>query len=798
MYRKVIIFLWMAITLASAIMVPPNTAEATLGNIATTCRIYSRWGYTVSAANHANGLIYVAISDSDGNTNDSLRNKARIIIRAIDPSAVKNGGDCSAAQYTDTLSYTTYSVLVTPTLARSDAAGNVYIGKINSGGYRLMYIPSTATKANPFAGMKTTTISGVLGGPFVSMGGLAVTNDHVLVGAATFESGKKFYGYYRVITTAQAARGDTINGGWEQLSNFPLYGTQNSALDSFAGMSNGKFFIGGSFEYTTPKFIALGGILDPTTGDITGAGGTSGRLDPMPCTRAMLGFVPYGCFYPSGQMGDDGKLYVSYGVGEAVANRRHNFVVQFNLSTNRWENLNGAPAPAPATRMTPFTGTEASGVGKYIDGDGSIYAAGTNGVRGPITLAAYENNSWSDKGFNTPISEFGKPSVLVSRFGNESRLSVFYVSLFDGDVYWTTYKGSFTGSTASCSERVRFENGATAVDSTTASGVITVANSCQATKYVARVTASAAKPTTNPTTAEFKGYSKTNPIVTATGMTANATNYIHVRLYDAANRPASEWITTKMISDTSNTIGATTTLTSSFSTPRYLDAITADGSSYAHDDYTRNLVGKFTVTGVTDLSGLASFQFAGSNERTYTAAMLNQEQTVFLQATGTANQVGTTVRLTDRAGNVEDRAMTLIYDTTPPTVASDPSLSFTPTASATDVFEGEFTISGGSVTDDLYPGGYWGVWVAVEKDTGSADDTASTLKWGTAEVTSGTFDWNLRNGLDGLVESGAYRVYVRFLDGAGNPSSTGINTVVNVTYTDSDFKVFAPYITVQR
>jgi hypothetical protein len=342
MYRKLIIFVWVTVVLATSMLVPPTVAEAGIGDIATTCRIYDKSGYTVSAANHPNGLIYVAISDSDNNALDNLRNKARIIIRAIDPANAKSGGDCSSVQYYDTYTYTSYSVLVTPTIIRSDAAGNLYVGKINQGGFRLLYIPATATKSSPFAGITATIVSGVGGGPFVSMGGMAVTNNHVLVGAATFESGKKFFGYYRVLTTTQVARGGTVSGGWNSISNFPLYGTQYSALESFAGLSNGKFFIGGSFEYPNPKFMALGGILDPTTDppSLTGVRGSAGKLDALPCTNSSLGMVPYGCFYPSGQMGDDGKLYVSYGVGQAVANIRHNFIVRYDLTANRWENLN--------------------------------------------------------------------------------------------------------------------------------------------------------------------------------------------------------------------------------------------------------------------------------------------------------------------------------------------------------------------------------------------------------------------------------------------------------------------------
>lgn len=785
--------MWVVVVFATTMLVPPQIAEAGIGAITTTCRVYDKSGYTVSAANHPNGLIYVAISDSDSSAADNLRNKARIVIRAIDPTNVKSGGDCSSVQYFDSYTYTTYSVLVTPTIIRSDAAGNLYVGKINQGGYRLLYIPATATKSNPFAGMTSTLISGVSGGPFVSMGGMAVTSNHVLVGAATFESGKKFFGYYRILTTTQVARGGSYSGGWNSISNFPLYGTQNSAIDSFAGLSNGKFFIGGSFEYSSPKFIALGGILDPNSNTITGVEGSAGKLDPLPCSNATLGMIPYGCFYPSGQMGDDGKLYVSYGVGQAVVNIRHNFIVRYNLSTNRWENLNGVPKIA--TRITPFSGTDASGLGKYVDGGGNIYAAGSNGVKGPIMVAAFENGSWSDKGFNIPITEWGKPAVLVSRFGNESRLSVFYVSLFDGDIYWTTYKGTFVGSSNSCSERIRFENGAAAINSTSATGTITVGKNCTATKYVARVTGSATKPTSNPRSSEFKRYNKANPVVSVTGLTANRANYIHVRLYDAANRPTSNWVTQKLISDTASTIGATTTLTSQYSSTYFLDSLSAGGSSYADDAYSRSLSGKLTISRVTDLSGLASFQPSGSNERTYTSSMLNQEQTVFLQTTGT-NEVGTTIRLTDRAGNVEDRTLTLIYDTEPPVVSS---ATLVETSTDNTSFERTFSVSGSSVDDVLYPTEYWGVWVAIEKDTGSApDDTNTDLKWGAVPVTSDSFTVNLLNGANGSLSSGDYHVYIRFLDGAGNASTSGTNTTVTVDASIDSYQTFVPYITLQR
>ncbi len=801
MNRKYYILFWVAITCFSMFLVPAYKAEASLGDIVTTCRVYQRYGHTVSAANHPNGLIYVAVSDADGVGETFIRNRARMVVRAVDPLAVKHGGDCSDTQfrsteYIDTDSYTTYHVLVTPTIARSDAAGNVYIGKITRDGFRLLYIPASAPKSNPYAGMKITTVTG-LSGPLFTMGGMAVTNQHVLMGTVAYQDGKELYGYYSVITNAQAEAGGTISGNWQLMSNQPVYGPQYSAIDSFAGLPNGRFFIGGSFKHSGPAFIALGGFLDPATLTITGINGSMGKLDPFPCSRSMLGIVPFGCFYPSAQMGDDGKLYVSYGSGENTnsgSSIRYNFITYYDFTQNRWENLSGAPAPALTTRIPQFSGLQASGLGKFIDSTGKVYAAGTNYVSGPLTLAAYENGAWNNRGFNIPQVEFGKPQLIVSQFNGGLRLSVFYVSLTDGDVYWTTYTSTF--SNASCEASVSLENGATAVSGTSVLGSITMSNECTATKYVARVTRTSAKPTTDPSAGEFKRFTRANPVFSVGGLAVNTTNFVHVRLYDNSNRPISAWITNRMISDTSTTVGVTASLRSQQDTPGFLDLSTEQGSSFADELYTRSLVAQFTISNITDLSGLSTFQFSGSNERTYVNSMLNQPIRVFLQQTGTANQVGTTVRLTDRAGNVEDRAMTLIYDVEPPTVTAPPTVAFTP--SFAESFEGEFTLSGGTITDNLYPGGYWGVWVASEKVTGPADDTRSTLKWGAVEVTGGKFDWNLLNGLDELTASGNYRIYVKFLDGAGNPSTTSINQDFTVTYTDTDYELFVPYITVQR
>jgi hypothetical protein len=190
--------------------------------------------------------------------------------------------------------------------------------------------------------------------------------------------------------------------------------------------------------------------------------------------------------------------------------------------------------------------------------------------------------------------------------------------------------------------------------------------------------------------------------------------------------------------------------------------------------------------------------------------MLSIGQSVILSQSSDAlkpNNVGITVELTDGAGNTEKRELDgLIFDTTPPTIGlTPPTPAFVAGAGS---YNGVFTLTGGSVTDNLYPGDagshqYWGVWVAnaVCSGTGACPvDTDPSLHWAAISTpTYTTFNWNLHDGLNSAVTTSGneyYKTYIKFLDGAGNPSASSISYETTVAATAHS--LYVPLIRVQR
>ncbi len=95
-----------------------------------------------------------------------------------------------------------------------------------------------------------------------------------------------------------------------------------------------------------------------------------------------------------------------------------------------------------------------------------------------------------------------------------------------------------------------------------------------------------------------------------------------------------------------------------------------------------------------------------------------------------------------------------------------------------------------NVTDNLYrpnnPGTqFWGVWVANGPRNVANPDPA-TLSWFPVQVAQPATDfsikWNVFNGSPGLNldQDGSYTVFVRFLDGAGNPSTSIVSTTLQL------------------
>ncbi|RLT32212.1 MAG: hypothetical protein DWI54_03025 [Chloroflexi bacterium] len=801
MYKTILRLVTIVSICASILLIPQDSASAAMSN-ATTCKLSSGFSYTVAATLSGNGLIYVALADAGGTAESYLRNKAQIIIHVVDP----NTPTCKIiATYRDTESYTSLSALVTPPIARTDKSGNVYIGKINGSGFRTIYIPANAPVKTPFAGMKTTNISGLSSN--ITHGGMAVTEKHVLVMAATFVAGSKLFSKYAVLPIAAIQRGGSSSATWQSFSSMPAYGPAYSANDSVEGLPDGSFYLAGSFEHTFPKFTGGHVILNPTTMDFIGAvSKKAGNVDLIPCDRNSLLTIPYGCFYPSARVGADGNLYMSYGAGESGTGTRMVYAMKYNTSQKKWMGLNG---PLYPERISAFNGKDVSGTGIAADMGGNAYFAGTNGLKQSLVLANYASGKWNDSGYNVTNTEYSKPAILFTPYQSGVRLSVFLVTFKPNgaDIIWTTHTGNFNVALNTCTPTVVIEDGATSINKTTASGIVYVSTDCTAKFYVAKVTTTASPPSAALTSADYKTFNLDNPAISVSGLTANATSYVHVRMFDSAKKAVSSWKSVKVTTDTVATVGATTTLTSPYNVQRFTDSLSMGGSSYADSGYVRSMVGRFTVTAVTDPSGLDSYKI---NERTFSfdQGMIGSNQSVILNNStdvSKPNNVGVTVALTDGAGNIENRVLDgLVFDNTAPTIVSAPTPTFTASAGT---YDGTVTLAGGSVTDDLYVGSgstqYWGVWVANAVCTAPGScplETDTALRWAAVNTpTYTTFSWNLQDGLDApAITTGNeyYKTYIKFLDGAGNPTSSSISFETTVAVTANT--LFVPFIRAQR
>ena len=138
--------------------------------------------------------------------------------------------------------------------------------------------------------------------------------------------------------------------------------------------------------------------------------------------------------------------------------------------------------------------------------------------------------------------------------------------------------------------------------------------------------------------------------------------------------------------------------------------------------------------------------------------------------------------VTDRLSNTVTFPVELVYDPDPPLLANGGALSGDD--NTTSVIR-TLSFSNISVNDNLYDDGqppndndFWGVWVANSRT--AVTDTTS-LNWYPVEVPnpgpSFTIRWSIFSGLPADQRTpGDYYIYVRFLDGAGNPSERVLQT----------------------
>lgn len=222
-----------------------------------------------------------------------------------------------------------------------------------------------------------------------------------------------------------------------------------------------------------------------------------------------------------------------------------------------------------------------------------------------------------------------------------------------------------------------------------------------------------------------------------------------------------------------------------FSGDSLADFVSNGGASDGDSAYTRAPVFYLELQNQADCSGLKDVATGQSSTNLASAYPITDGKFANIVPFPQLPDEGPTnvvVRVSDVAGNIRDYTQEFTYDTTPPTLSSSgPDILSLGTTTSSLLVNLEF--EGVQVSDNLYPDpGFWGIWVANSR-TPVADPLSNPdLLWVPVhtpgvEVVGGSAsfiseNWSLGAGLpESQVTPGTYYVYVRFLDGAGNPSA---------------------------
>lgn len=214
------------------------------------------------------------------------------------------------------------------------------------------------------------------------------------------------------------------------------------------------------------------------------------------------------------------------------------------------------------------------------------------------------------------------------------------------------------------------------------------------------------------------------------------------------------------------------------------------GASDGHPNYTRDPGMYVNVQAVSECSGLEDVATGRSTTTIAPAVPMSKDSFSNVLPLPGIFQVGDNsvlLRVSDKVGNTKDYTQTLVFDVTPP-VLDTTAGSFSATAHTDATILTSLKFANIAVTDNAYPGrGFWGVWVANSRTPVQDPATDSNLIWypiaAPGSATSFTItSWSLASGLDAAaLTAGDYYVYVRFLDGAGNPTAASLSTQVNLS-----------------
>jgi hypothetical protein len=229
------------------------------------------------------------------------------------------------------------------------------------------------------------------------------------------------------------------------------------------------------------------------------------------------------------------------------------------------------------------------------------------------------------------------------------------------------------------------------------------------------------------------------------------------------------------------------------------------GASDGDPGYTRSAFIYLEVSAREDCSGINTLALGNS--------MTNMPEPFVVDSNFFANKVaypGTlqlgnnnpiVLKLIDKVGNERTLSTSIIYDNVKPVLTNQGAAALAVSSDPDATVLSTLTVSNATVTDNLYPApGFWGIWVANSRTQVSSPLTDENLVWTPLETpgTTGSFTidgWSLVTGIpEAQRTAGEYFVYVRFLDGAGNPSDAFLTDSVTLAAAPTEARVFAPIV----
>lgn len=499
-------------------------------------------------------------------------------------------------------------------------------------------------------------------------------------------------------------------------------------------------------------------------------------------------------------IGTDGtNLYAAWGEGIVTGNHD----IRFTRSTTGGQSWSSRVGIADNSNFSQFPSVT------YSATSGRVYVVWADNTDASNSR---ENEIWFRE-FDPGTPAFGAADRITQRGGDSSvpvisagpgRIGITWQDKAGSDSEYSVFfeGGRIIGSgqppppPSACSGTLSLEGGAASTNKTTIAGQITPSN-CAPTQMQVTVdnppTDSSPKITYNP------NFTVELPASTACSRT------VYVRLF--AGTTAGAAFSDSINVDTGIQASARAMnphllgLPAIYSSIGLLDSRDQFGASDGDPNFTRDRNFMLMVSDTGDCSKLKDVR-VGDGPVIPIPASGTLALATALPGNPTPGLKEFTITVTDNAGNSQPFPQKLVYDPGPiglndnpvtlPVLANGGILS--------DATQGNsivrlLSFTEISVNDNLYgkvtgvgpqlPNGsqFWGVWIANSRErVGNPvqDDTpqASGLKWYPVKVGSPgaafTVPWSLFAGLGynptDAAKSGDYYVYVRFLDGAGNPS----------------------------